>query len=169
MRALVALPFALAAATLAVGPVLAENPPHAVEVHGLRFTPPIPFSAPAPAGLDALLVVHPADAKSGGEKISLTAVAFPKDSGMTDADLLSYVKMTFLAATTSGRPVERTLLGRKVKGEALEKKIPSPSLAEIYVATKKNGDKVVLGFVFSPSFATEGEEAIAGIAATLTE
>lgn len=169
MRARIALPFALAAFALATGPVRAENPLHAVEVHGLRFTPPIPFSAPAPAGLDALLVVHPADAKSGGERISLTAVAFPKDSGMTDADLLDYVKMTFLAASTSGRPVERTLLGRKVKGEALEKKIPSPSLAEVYVATRKNGDKVVLGFVFSPGFATEAEKAIAGIAATLAE
>jgi hypothetical protein len=167
MRACIALAFA--AATLAAGPVLAENPPHAVEVHGLRFTPPIPFSAPAPAGLDALLVVHPTDAKSGGEKISLTAVAFPKDSGMTDADLLAYVKMTFLAATAGGRPVERTLLGKKVKGEALEKKVPAPSLAEVYVATKKNGDKVVLGFVFSPGFAEEAEKAIAGIAATLTE
>ena len=147
----------------------AADAPHAITVHGLRFTPPIPFSAPVPAGLDALMTVHPAEANAGGEKLSLTAVAFPKDSGMTDADLLSYVKMTFLAATAGGRPVERTLLGKRVKGEALEKKIPAPSLAEVYVATKRNGDKVVLGFVFSPGFAEEAEKAIAGIAATLTE
>lgn len=168
MRPRIAMTLALAA-VLAATPALAENPPRAVEVHGVRFTPPIPFSAPAPAGLDALVVVHPAEAKSGGEKLSLTVVAFPKDSGMTDADLLDYVKMTFLAATSAGKPVERTLLGRKVKGEALEKKVPAPSLAQVYVATKKSGDKVVLGFVFAPSFAKESEEAIAGIAATLTE
>jgi hypothetical protein len=158
-----------AAALASAVPAFADDPPHVVQIHGLKFTPPVRFSAPAPAGLDALAVVHPADAKSGGEKLSLTAVAFPKDSGMTDADLLEYVKSAFLATTSPGRPVERTLLGRKVKGEALEKKIPAPSLAEVYVATKKSGDKVVLGFVFSPDFAKEAGEAIAGITATLAE
>jgi len=147
----------------------AAGPPSAVEVHGLEFTPPIAFSAPAPAGFDALLVVHPADAKAGGEKVSLTAVAFPKDSGMSDAELLEYVKTTFLATTSSGKPIERTFLGKPVKGQALEKKIPAPSSAEVYVVTKKNGDKVVLGFVTSPGFAKEAQEAIAGIAATMKE
>lgn len=158
-----------AAALVAAVPALSAEPPRVVEVHGLKFTSPVRFSAPAAAGLDALAVVHPADANSGGEKLSLTAVAFPKDSGMTDADLLEYVKSAFLATTSPGRPVERTLLGRKVKGEALEKKTPAPSLAEVYVATKKSGDKVVLGFVFSPGFAKEAGEAIAAIAASLAE
>ncbi len=101
--------------------------------------------------------------------MSLTAVAFPKDSGMSDAELLDYVKTTFLATSASGKPVERTFLGKPVKGQALEKKIPAPSSAEIYVVTKKNGDKVVLGFVTSPGFAKEAQEAIAGIAATMKE
>lgn len=145
------------------------GPPGGIEVHGLKFSPPIAFSAPAPAGLDALIVVHPPDAKTGAEKVSLTAVAFPKDSGMSDAELLDYVKTTFLATTVSGKPVERAFLGKPVKGQALEKKIPAPSNAEIYVTTKKSGDKVVLGFVFSPGFAREAREAIAGIAATMKE
>lgn len=145
------------------------GPPHAVEVHGLKFTPPIAFSAPAPAGLDALLVVHPPDAKAGGEKVSLTAVAFPKDSGMRDAELLDYVKTTFLATSASGKPIERTFLGKPVKGQALEKKIPAPSTAEIYVVTKRNGDKVVLGFVTSTGFEKEAQETIVGIAATMKE
>lgn len=159
----------LAAALIGTVPAPAAGPPSAVAVHGLEFTPPIAFSAPAPAGFDALLVVHPADAKSGGEKVSLTAVGFPRDSGMSDAELLDYVKTTFLATTSSGKPIERTFLGKPVKGQALEKKIPAPSNAEIYVVTKRNGDKVVLGFVFSPDFAKEAQEAIAGIAATMKE
>ncbi len=158
-----------AAALVAAGPAPAAGPPSTVEVHGLTFTPPIALSAAAPAGLDALLVVHPPDAKAGGETLSLTAVTFPKDSGMSDAELLDYVKTTFLATSASGKPIARTFLGKPVKGQALEKKIPAPSSAEIYVVTKKNGDKVVLGFVFSPAFAKEAQEAIAGIAATMKE
>jgi len=150
-------------------PVAAAEPPPSIEVHGLKCTPSIAFSAPTKAGLNALLVVHPADAKSGGEKMSLTAVAFPKDSGMSDVELLGYVTSTFLASSAPGKPVERTFLGNKVTGRAIEKKIPAPSLAEIYVATKKNGDKVILGFVFSPDFAKEADKVIAGIAATLKE
>ncbi len=160
---------ALAAVHIGAASASAAGPPSAIEVHGLKLTPPIAFSAPAPAGLDALLAVHPADAKAGGEKVSLTAVAFPKDSGMSDAELLDYVKTTFLATSASGKPVMRTYLGKKVTGQALEKKIPAPSSAEIYVVTKKSGDKVVLGFVFSPGFAKEAQEAIAGIAATMKE
>lgn len=138
-------------------------------LHGLNAAPPIPFSAPEEAGLDALRVVHPADAKAGGEKLSLTAVAFPKDSGMSDAELLDYVKTTFLATSAAGKPVERSLLGRKVTGQALEKKVPAPSHAEVYVATKKGGDKVVLAFVFVPGFAQEAEAAIAAISTSLKE
>jgi hypothetical protein len=148
--------------------VMGETLP-AIEVHGVKFTPPMAFSAPASAGLDALRVVHPADAKPGGEKLSCTAVAFPKDSGMSDAELLDYVATTFLAASGPGKPVERTLLGKKVAGRTLEKKIPAPSLAEVYVATKKDGNKVVFGFVFTPAFAKEADKAVAGIAASLKE
>ena len=164
-------PFLLATLAIlaaAVRPAGAASPAP-IELHGLKAAPPIPFSAPENAGLDALRIVHPADSRSGGEKLSLTAVAFPKDSGMTDAELLDYVKTTFLASSNVGTPVERTLLGRKVKGQAIEKKIPSPSLAEVYVATKKAGDKVVLAFVFPISFQKDAEAAITAIAASLKE
>lgn len=162
---LVATLVAFAAGTLPAG----AASPVPIELHGLEATPPVSFSLPESAGLDAVRVVHPPDAKAGGEKLSLLAVAFPKDSGMSDAELLDYVKTTFLAASDSGRPVERTLLGKKVNGQALEKKIPSPSLAQVYVATKKGGDKVVLAFVFTPGFANEAEAAIAAITASLKE
>ena len=150
-------------------PALAGETSSAIEFHGLKCSSPIAFSAPTSAGLDALRVIHPADAKSGGEKMSLIAVNFSKDSGMSDAELLEYVGTTFLAASTPGKPVARTVLGKKVTGQAMEKKIPSPSLTEIYVATKKNGNKVVIGFVFIPTFSKEAEKAIAGITATMKE
>jgi hypothetical protein len=161
---------AIAAILLLSGaPGAAAGPPFPIEIHGLKCTSPVAFCGPAEAGLDAIRVVHPADAQAGGEKMSLTAVAFPKDSGMSDAELLDYVGSTFLASSAPGKPVERTLLGKKVSGRAIEKKIPAPSLAELYVATRKSGDKVVLGFVFSPDFAKEADKVIAAIAATLKE
>jgi hypothetical protein len=147
----------------------AGDPAFAVDVHGLKFASPVAFSAPSPAGTDALLLVHPADAKPGGEKMSLTAVAFPKDCGMSDDEILDYATTTFLATSASGKPVERTFLGKKVTGQALEKKIPAPSLAESYVVTEKNGDKVFFGFVFSSAFAKEAEKVIADAATTLKE
>ena len=157
----------LAAATAALGAVAAS--PAVLDLHGLKSSPPIPFSAPEGAGLDAVRVVHPATAKAGGEKLAVTAVAFPKDSGMTDAELLDYVKTTFLATSAPGRKVVRAFLGKEVAGQGLEKKIPAPSLAEVYVVTKKGGDKVVLAFVFAPGFAKEAEPAIAAIATTMRE
>ncbi len=143
--------------------------PAVLDLHGLKSTPSIPFSAPEPAGLDAVRVVHPPGAKPGGEKLALTAVAFPKDSGMTDSELLDYVKTTFLATSAPGRRVVRTFLGREVAGEGLQKKVPAPSAAEVYVVTKKGGDKVVLAFVFEPGFADRTEQAIAAIASTMKE
>ncbi len=143
--------------------------PAFLELHGLRASPPVPFSAPEAAGIDAIRVVHPPAAKSGGEKLAVTAVAFPKDSGMTDAELLEYVKTAFLGTSAPGKKVVRSFLGREVAGEALEKKVPAPSLAEVYVVTKKGGDKVVLAFVFAPDFAEKAVPAIAGTAATMTE
>lgn len=160
---------ATVAVLAAAAPPAVAAAPAPIELHGLKAAPPIPFSAPENAGLDAFRVVHPADAKAGGEKLSLTAVAFPKDSGMTDAELLDYVMTTFLATSDAGKPVERTLLGNTAKGRTLEKKIPSPSFAEVYVATKKNGDKVVLAFVFPASFAKDAGAAISAIAADLKE
>jgi hypothetical protein len=164
-----AVAVAVAALVCSGGFSAAGDPTFAVEVHGLKFASPVAYSAPASAGTDALLLVHPADAKPGGEKMSLTAIAFPKDCGMSDAEILEYAATTFLATSTSGKPVERTFLGKKATGQSLEKTIPAPARAEVYVVTKENGDKVFLGFVFSPSFAKEAEKAIADAAATLKE
>ncbi|MBU4268121.1 MAG: hypothetical protein KJ808_04655 [Acidobacteria bacterium] len=143
------------------------------KIHDLTFVSTLELSVPEPAGLDALLIVHPKDAKSGVEKMSITAVRFPADAvgagGMSDAELLEYVKTVFLATSRPGTPVERTFLARKVLGEALEKSIPTPARAEVYVVSLKTGAKVVLGFVFAPDFAAQAGQVIAEVAASLRE
>lgn len=152
---------------------LAAATGHAASLHGLRFVSALEFSAPEKAGLDALRVDAPKDARPGAEKMSIMAVRFPKkavgEGGMSDGELLDYVKTVFLAKTGAGKPVTREFLGRKARGEAFAKSIPAPALAEVYVVALNSGDKVVLGFTFDPGFAVQAGEAIAEIAATLTE
>jgi hypothetical protein len=142
-------------------------------MHDLTFNTAFEFSAPASAGLDALLMVHPKDAKSGAEMMSITAVRFPADAvgagGMSDAELLAYVKSTFLATSVAGTPVERIFLTQKIRGEALMKSIPVPAQAEIYVVLLKTGAKIVLGFVFAPGFAVQAGQVISEVAASLSE
>jgi hypothetical protein len=146
---------------------------HAVEMHGLRFAVGLEFSAPAEAGLDALRVVYPKNAKPGAEAMSITSVRFPAEAvgagGMSDGELLEYVKTAFLAATGAGKPLERIFLAQKARGEALEKSIPVPARAEVYVITLKTGDKVVLAFAFAPEFAVEAGRVIGEAAESLRE
>jgi hypothetical protein len=162
-----ALALALAAATgfAAAG--------HAVEMHGLRFAVTPEFSVPEAAGLDALRIVLPKDARPGAEKMSITMVRFPAEAvgagGMSDAELLDYVKTAFLAATGAGKPIERIFLAQKARGEALEKSIPVPSRAEAYVVALKTGDKIVFAFAFVPEFAAEAGRVIGEAAESLRE
>jgi hypothetical protein len=146
---------------------------HLTKMHGLSFSTTAEFSAPAEAGLDALRIVFPKDAKAGGEKMSLTAVRFPAEAvgagGMADAELLDYVKTAFLAASGPGRSCERTFLGRKVAGQAFEKTIPKPARAEMYIVPLKSGDKIVLGFAYAADFAAQAAQAIGEAAASLRE
>ncbi len=162
---------AIILATVATGFAVVAG--HAAKMHGLRFVTTLEFSAPETAGLDALRVVRPKDARPGAEKMSITAVRFPREAvgegGMTDAELLEYVKTAFLAETGAGKPVEREFLGQKVRGEAFEKSIPAPAQAEIFVLALKAKDKVVLGFVFAQEFASQAGQVIAEISATLAE
>jgi len=143
------------------------------QMHDLTFNTTIEFSVPAAAGLDALRIVHPKDAKSSAEKMSITAVRFPADAvgagGMSDAELLEYVKTTFLATSVAGTQVERTFLTQKIMGEALVKSIPAPARAEVYVVSLKTGAKVVLGFVFAPDFAAQAGQVISEVASSLSE
>jgi hypothetical protein len=160
-----ALALAVAAGFAAAG--------HAVEMHGLRFEVTPEFSAPGEAGLDALRAVFPKDAKPGAEEMSITAVRFPAEAvgagGMSDGELLDYVKTAFLGASGAGQPVERTFLAQKVRGEALEKSIPVPMRAEAYVVALRSGDKVVLAFAFVPEFAAEAGRVLDEAAGSLRE
>ncbi len=160
-----ALAVAVASASAAAG--------HPATMHGLSFATTAEFSPPAEVGLDALRMVFPKDAKAGAEKMSLTAVRFPAEAvgagGMADAELLEYVKTAFLAASGPGKLIERTFLAQKVAGQAFEKSIPNPALAEVYIVPLKSGDKVVLGFVFAADFTAQAAQAIAEAAASLRE
>ena len=151
----------------------AEAPGHLNKMHGLTFATIPEFSAPEPAGLDALRIVHPEDAKPGTERMSITMVNFAADAvgegGMSDVELLEYVKTTFLATSTAGTLVERTFFAQKIGGEAFGKSIPNPARGEVYVVPLKTGDKVVLGFIFAPEFAAQAGQVIVEVAASLRE
>jgi hypothetical protein len=152
---------------------LTAAPGYFNKLYGFTFTTAIEFSAPVKAGLDALLISYPKVAKPGTETMSITAVRFPPEAigagGMSDVELLEYVKTSFLATSGAGLPVERTFLSHLIKGEALKKSIPVPSRVEIYVVPLKSGEKVVIGFVFTPEFSAQAGPVIAEVASSLRE
>jgi hypothetical protein len=156
-------------------PVLAgmAAPAQLIQIHGLTFSTSLAFSSPSPVGLDALSVLYPNSAKPGTEAMCITAVHFPADAvgagGMSDTDLIEYVKATFLAKSGAGIPVERVFLSHRVQGEAIKKSLPVPSHAEIYVIPLKAGDKIVIGFVFKVEFAASAGQVITEVAASLRE
>ncbi len=153
-------------------PVAAES---IVVMHGFCFRSPLPLSAPQLSGTDALVVMHPAGAQPGGELFSLTAVRFPLEvtdtkAGMTPAELRAYVRSTFLAAAPlGGEPMRRRLLGRWVEGESFTTSIPAPSLGEVVVLRRRDGDSVVFGFKVRRDWADRGRELITAISASLRE
>ncbi|MCP9928454.1 hypothetical protein [Cyanobium sp. CH-040] len=144
-------------------------------MHGFCFRSPLPLSAPQPVGLDALLVAHPPGAAAGEERFSLTAVRFPPEvtdtkAGMTPAELRDTVKVAFLAGQSrDGTPLQRRILGRMVEGEAFTTPIPAPSLGEVFVLRRSDGDSVVLGFKLRQDWAAQGRELITAITASLRE
>jgi hypothetical protein len=167
------MPFGLVALVLAAAaPAAAQT---VVAMHGLCFRSPLPLSAPQAVGVNALEVAHPPDRKPGEELFSLTALRFPPEAtdtkaGMTPAELREYVKVVFLAGGSSdGQPVRRRLLGRWVEGEAFTTAIPAPSVGEVFVLRRRDGNSVVLGFKMREEWREQGGALIDAITATLRE
>jgi hypothetical protein len=139
------------------------------------FKTPVPFSAPQKAGLDAVVLVHPPESGLGKGQMEITLVAVPKDMqesmGNEDAQILSYVKTTFLgSATPATKSVERSFLGRKVVGEAQSSSIPKPVELELYLVPLSDGDKVAVGFKKDVSMLKEkAENIIRTVAETFKE
>ncbi len=144
-------------------------------MHGFCFRSPLPLSPPHAVGLDALLVGHPADAEPGQERFSLTTVRFPLEvtdtkAGMTPAELREYVRRTFLAAASVvAPPPRRLLLGRWLEGEAFTSSIPAPSVGEVFVLRRGDGESVVFGFKVRRDWAEQGRSLITAITASLRE
>ncbi|MCU0528553.1 MAG: hypothetical protein MUD04_03465 [Cyanobium sp. Prado107] len=168
------------AAALLQGAVLvcvasAARAESATVMHGFCFRSPLPLSAPRTVGLDALLVAHPPEATGGEERFSLTAVRFPPEvtdtkAGMTPAELREYVTVTFLAGQRQdGTPVQRQILGRPVQGETFTTPVPAPSLGEVFVLRRSDGDSVVLGFKLRQDWAEQGRQLITAITTSLRE
>jgi hypothetical protein len=131
----------------------------------VSFKTPVAFSSPQKAGLDAVALVHPPESGLGKGLMEITLVAVPKDMqesmGNNDAEILSYVKATFLASTApSAKSVERSFLGRKVTGEAQSSSIPKPGELELYLIPLSGGDKVAVGFKRDNAMPKEKAESV---------
>jgi len=131
----------------------------------VSFKTPVAFSSPQKIGLDAVALVHPPESGLGKGQLEITLVAIPKDMqesmGNKDAEIMSYVKATFLASTLpAAKSVERSFLGRKVVGEAQSSSIPKPGEMELYLIPLSDGDKVAVGFKRDSSMPKEKAESI---------
>jgi hypothetical protein len=141
----------------------------------IGFQTPLDFSAPQKLGLDAVALIHPPDCGLGQGQMEISLVAVPKDMaesmGNKDAEILSYVKTTFLgSATPAAKKMERSFLGKKVAGEAQTTSIPKKSEMELYLVPLADGDKVAVGFKWDAAFPKEkAESIIAKVAATFKE
>jgi hypothetical protein len=131
----------------------------------VSFKAPVAFSSPQTIGLDAVALVHPPESGRGKGQMEITLVAVPKDLqesfGNKDAEVLSYVKGTFLASTLPAtKSVERTFLGRKVAGEAQTVSIPKQGELELYLISLSDGDKVAVGFTRDVAMPKDKAESI---------
>lgn len=139
----------------------------------LTFSTPVPFSAPAKVGLDAVALLHPATATLADARFSITLVelsaAMQKEMGLDEAGLLDYVKTTFLGASQppTGHK-ERTILGRASKGALLAQTIPRPSRLELHLIPLEGGARLALAFRHDESLPVAEVAAIVeGVCASL--
>lgn len=141
----------------------------------IGFQTPLAFSSPKEIGLDAAAMMHPPESGPGKAQMEITLVGVPKDMaaslGNQDAEILNYVKATFLgAATPATRKVERSFMGKKVAGEAQDTTIPKQGELEIYLIPLSDGDKVALGFVRDAQFPKDkADSVINAVAQSLKE
>ena len=98
----------------------AENSDH--KWGKIGFQVPVAFSTPQKVGLDAAAMVYPPESGLGKGQMEITLVAVPKDMqeslGNKDAEILTYVKTTFLGATLpAAKSVQRSFLGKRLPGK----------------------------------------------------
>ncbi len=120
-------------------------------IFSVVFTSTIEFSKPISIGIDAQIFIYPKNAELGTEKISVNFILFTSETlenmKMSDTELLSYSKSTFLGTSKPAISFkERVILGKTSKGEVLSTKIPVVSNIEVHIVTLENGVKLCIGF-----------------------
>ena len=90
----------------------------------VSFKTPVAFSSPQKVGLDAVALVYPPESGLGKGQLEITLVSVPKDMqesfGNKDAEILSYVKATFLASTLPAtKSVQTLFLAGDRRGSAI--------------------------------------------------
>ncbi len=159
---------------ISMAAVLHAEKSYTYTLHGITFDSNVEFSLPVNAGVDALQMFHPRHAGPGKEKMGITAVLYDRNAqkmmGLGDTGLLNYTRTVFMGSATPGKPIERVFAGKKVTGQALNKKIPVPTTVEVYVITLSNGNKIGIGFNYTSQLkAEDAQRIIAGIGASMRE
>ncbi|MFH0783062.1 MAG: hypothetical protein V2B20_14090 [Pseudomonadota bacterium] len=141
----------------------------------IAFNSPVPFSPPQEIGMDAVALLYPAQSNLGQAQLEISLIALPKEMqesfANNDAEIVNYVKGTFLASTTaSEKTAVRTFLGKKVVGEIQATSIPKSSTLEVYLIPLADGDKIAVAFARDASMANdEAEKIIEMVASSFKE
>jgi hypothetical protein len=136
----------------------------------ISFQAPVALSGPEKIGLDAVALMYPAESKLGQGQLEITLVAVPNDMqegmGNNNAEIVNYVKATFLGSATPGtKKVERSFLGKKIAGEGQTTSIPKKMELELFLIPLADGDKVAVGFKRDAAWPQEKAEDILKIVA----
>jgi len=139
-------------------------------VMGLSFNSSIQLSNPETVGLNAIQFAYPVNVESDKTELQIIFVNFDVESQnnmkMSDAELISYVKTTFLGTGKQGENIkERQILGNTSKGEILKTKIPIASNIEIHFINLPDSTKIAIAF---KSVNTIDADVLEGITSEIT-
>jgi hypothetical protein len=143
---------------------------HANRWWKIAFDTPMRFSPPRETGLEAASFLYPPDSGLGKAGMEISVVAVPKEMqeafAGNDTEILEYVKTTFLGLSGPAKAkTERTFLGKICSGESHSSTIPKNTIAEVYLFSLADGDKVAVGFVRDGAMPENTSEKIVATAA----
>ena len=120
-------------------------------VFGLAFNSSVLLSDAEDIGVDAKQFTYPANVEPDKVELQIVFVNFDvesqKNMNMSDTELVSYVKSTFLGTSKAAESTkERQIMDIKSAGEILKTKIPVASNIEIHIITLQNNTKIAIAF-----------------------
>ncbi len=120
-------------------------------VFGLTFDSSVELTDSEPIGLHAKQFTYPANVETHKTELQIVFVNFDAESQtnmkMSDAELISYVKSTFLGTGKEAESKkERTIMGTHSTGEILTTKIPVASKIELHLITLFDKIKTAVAF-----------------------